>query len=82
MRTEEVEAWGEKSEQREQPVVKIRAKVTEKGNEATVEREARLFKGDGEIVGYIIIHVRAEGGPEADYLRTAVMKTLGVEKWA
>ncbi|MGC9051654.1 MAG: PaRep2b protein, partial [Pyrobaculum sp.] len=46
-------------------------------------KEARFYKARDEIVGYINIHASAEGGREADYLRTAaVLKALGIEEWS
>ncbi|MCU7788456.1 hypothetical protein ODS41_11095 [Pyrobaculum sp. 3827-6] len=84
VRFEEVKAWREKSEKTEHLVVKIRAKVEEEGRETTVEKEARFFKTrSGQIRGYVNIYADAEGGREADYLRTAaVLKALGVESWS
>ncbi|MCU7787834.1 PaRep2b protein [Pyrobaculum sp. 3827-6] len=83
VRVEEVEAWKEKSKTREHLVVKIRAKVIEGNSEAAVEKEARFFKSGDKIKGYVIIHAGAEGGREAEHLRTvAVLKALGVERWS
>ncbi|MCU7787978.1 PaRep2b protein [Pyrobaculum sp. 3827-6] len=84
VRIEEVEAWREQRETREHLVVKIKAKVVEGNSEVAVEKEARFYKTSGnEIRGYVNIHANAEGGREADYLRTAaVLKTLGVDKWS
>ncbi|MCU7787391.1 PaRep2b protein [Pyrobaculum sp. 3827-6] len=83
VRVEEVEAWREKSEKKEHLVVKIRAKVVEENSEVAVEKEARFYKKSGGVVGYIIIHDSAEGGREADYMRTAaVLKALGIKEWS
>jgi hypothetical protein len=83
VRVEAVEAWRERKERKEHLVVKIKAKVVEGNSEVAVEKEARFFKTSrGVIYGYVIIHAGAEGGREADYIRTAaVLKALGVEKW-
>jgi hypothetical protein len=82
VRVEGVEAWREKSEKKEHLVVKIMAKVVEGNGEVAVEKEVKFFKSGGEIVGYVNIHASAEGGREADYIRTAaVLKALGVDKW-
>ncbi|MGC9131903.1 MAG: PaRep2b protein, partial [Pyrobaculum sp.] len=80
---EEVEAWTERSERKEHLVVRVRAKVVEGEHEVAVEKEASFFKTrGGDVIGYVNIHADAEGGREADYLRTAaVLKVLGVEKW-
>ncbi|MGB9705462.1 MAG: hypothetical protein ACPL3C_08430, partial [Pyrobaculum sp.] len=84
VRVEEVEAWREKSEKKEHLVVKIRAKVFEENREFAVEKEARFYKASRNMIkGYVNIHAGAEGGREADYVRTAaVLKTLGVESWS
>ncbi|MGC9171159.1 MAG: PaRep2b protein, partial [Thermoproteus sp.] len=84
IRVEEVEASKEKGERKEHLVVRVRAVVEEDGRGVAVEKEARfLKKSDGAIYGYVNIHADAEGGREADYIRTtAVLKTLGVEKWS
>ncbi|AET32884.1 PaRep2b protein [Pyrobaculum ferrireducens] len=83
VRVEEVEAGVKQGKTREHLVVKIRAKVFEGDSEVTLEKEARFYKkSGGEIMGYVVIHASAEGGREADYARTtAVLKTLGVDKW-
>ncbi|MCU7787342.1 hypothetical protein ODS41_05335 [Pyrobaculum sp. 3827-6] len=83
VRVEEMEAWTEKSEKKEHLVVKIKAVVAEEGREVAVEKEARFYKESGGVIrGYVNIHADAEGGREADYLRTAaVLKALGVDKW-
>jgi hypothetical protein len=77
-----VEAWRERRERKEHLVVRMRA-VVEEGRGVAVEKEMRFYKkSDGEIQGYVNIHAGAEGGREADYVRsTALLKTLGVEKW-
>jgi hypothetical protein len=83
VRVEAVEAWRERRETKEHLVVRVRARVVEKGREAAVEKVARFFKtSGGEIRGYVNIQADAEGGREADYIRTAAaLKVLGVEKW-
>ena len=83
VRVEEVEAWREKSEKKEHLVVKVRAKVIEGSSEVTLEKEARFYKkSGGAAIGYVNMRADAEGGREADYLRTAaVLKALGVDKW-
>jgi hypothetical protein len=83
VRVEAVEASVERVERKEHLLVKIRAKIIEGGREAAVEKEAKFFKSGGVVYGYVNIHVSAEGGREADYLRTAaVLKALGVERWS
>ncbi|MGB9704840.1 MAG: PaRep2b protein, partial [Pyrobaculum sp.] len=84
VRVEEVEAGVKQSKTREHLVVKIRARVFDGNSEVAVEKEARFFKTSrGEIQGYVNMHGDAEGGREADYVRTAaVLKALGVESWS
>jgi hypothetical protein len=80
VRVEEVEAGIKQGKTREHLVVKVKAKVFDGTSEVAVEKEARFFKS-GE--GYVNIHAGAEGGREADYVRTAaVLKTLGIEGWS
>ncbi|MGC9131949.1 MAG: hypothetical protein ACP5H5_10270 [Pyrobaculum sp.] len=64
-------------------MVKMRTRVLEGWREAVVEKWAKFYKSSGgEASGYVNIHAGAEGGREADYLRTAaVLKALGVDKW-
>jgi len=83
VRVEEVEAGVERVGTKEHLVVKTRAKVVKGEREVAVEKEARFFKGRrGAAYGYVDIHADAEGGREADYLRTAaVPRALGVDKW-
>ncbi len=83
VRVEEVEAWREQRETREHLVVKVRAKVFEGEREVAVKKEARFFKRRRGAIGYVNMRADAEGGREADYLRTAaVLKALGVESWS
>ncbi|MGB9705624.1 MAG: PaRep2b protein, partial [Pyrobaculum sp.] len=81
---EEVEAWREKSEKKEHLVVKVRAEVADAEKEITVEKEVEFFKrSGGRVHGYVNIYADAEGGHEADYIRTAaVLKALEIEEWS
>jgi len=82
VRVEEVEAGVESGKTKEHLVVKIRARVEEGEREVTLEKEARFYKSGSRVYGYVNIYAHAEGGREADYLRTAaVLKALGVDKW-
>jgi hypothetical protein len=49
-----------------------------------LEKEVRFYKkSGGAAIGYVNMRADAEGGREADYLRTAaVLKALGVESWS
>ncbi|MGC8994447.1 MAG: PaRep2b protein, partial [Pyrobaculum sp.] len=80
---EAVEAGVERGGTKEHLVVKMRARVLEGWREAVVEKWAKFYKSSGgEASGYVNIYAGAEGGREADYLRTAaVLKALGVERW-
>jgi hypothetical protein len=84
VRVEAVEAGVERVGTKEHLVVKMRTRVLEGWREAVVEKWAKFYKSSGgEASGYVNIHAGAEGGREADYLRTAaVLKTLGVESWS
>jgi hypothetical protein len=85
VRVEAVEAWREKSEKKEHLVVRVKAKVFEGSNEVTFEKEVRFYKKSGvaAAIGYVNMRADAEGGREADYIKTAaVLKALGVESWS
>ncbi|MCU7787858.1 PaRep2b protein [Pyrobaculum sp. 3827-6] len=83
VRVEAVEAWREQGKTKEHLVVKIKAKVIEGKHEVAVEKEAKFYKSGGVVYGYVAIRDSAEGGREADYLRTAaVLKALGVVSWS
>jgi hypothetical protein len=84
VRVEEVEARREVGKVKEHFVVRVRAEVDGGGRRIAVEKELKFYKKRYGIVrGYVIIRASAEGGREADYIRTAaVLKALGVEKWS
>ncbi|MGC9130198.1 MAG: PaRep2b protein [Pyrobaculum sp.] len=84
VRIEEVEAAIERGKTRGHLVVRVKAKVFDGNSEVAVEKEARFFKTSGGVIrGYVNIQASAEGGREADYVRTAaVLKALGVESWS
>ncbi|AET31881.1 PaRep2b protein [Pyrobaculum ferrireducens] len=84
VRIEEVEAGVKQGKTREHLVVRVKAKVFDGNSEAAVEKDAKFYKASRNMIkGYVNIHAGAEGGREADYIRTAaVLKTLGVESWS